>query len=105
MRDLTLMNSKHMKTFYLSAAALLLSLNLFAQDVKSEKFTPFYTKDEAPHMERVIPNPPELTDAQFFYGDAVHFPHGCTSGESHFVIPFIRDRMYFAMASLSFTEG
>lgn len=67
MRDLTLMNSKHMKTFYLSAAALLLSLNFFAQGVKSEKFTPFYTKDEAPHMERVIPSPPELTDAQFFY--------------------------------------
>ena len=67
MRDLTLMNSKQMKTLYLSAAALLLSLNLFAQGVKSEKFTPFYTKDEAPHMERVIPNPPELTDAQFFY--------------------------------------
>lgn len=52
---------------YFAAALTLLSLGLSAQDVKDEKFTPFYTKDEAPKMENVIPNPPELTDAQFFY--------------------------------------
>ena len=52
---------------YFAAALTLLSLGLSAQGVKDEKFTPFYTKDEAPKMEKVIPNPPELTDAQFFY--------------------------------------
>lgn len=36
-------------------------------DVKSEKFTPFYTRDEAPHLEQVLPNPPELTDSRFYY--------------------------------------
>ena len=56
-----------MKKMYFAAAAMLLSLSLSAQGVKSEKFTPFYTKDVAPKMEKVIPNPPELTDAQFFY--------------------------------------
>ncbi len=52
---------------YFAAALTLLSLSLSAQGVKDEKFTPFYTKDVAPKMENVIPNPPELTDAQFFY--------------------------------------
>lgn len=40
----------------------------FAQsEVTKEKFTPFYTRDVAPHMENVLPNPPELTDSRFFY--------------------------------------
>jgi acid phosphatase (class A) len=56
-----------MKRFNFAAALMLLCLSLSAQGVKDEKFSPFYTKDEAPKMEKVIPNPPELTDAQFFY--------------------------------------
>ena len=56
-----------MKKILFPAAFALLSLNLFAQGVKSEKFTPFFTKEIAPHMERVIPEPPALTDALFFY--------------------------------------
>ena len=56
-----------MKKMYFAAALMLLSVSLSAQGVKDEKFTPFYTKDVAPKMEKVIPNPPELTDAQFFY--------------------------------------
>ena len=56
-----------MKRFNFAAALMLLCLSLSAQGVKDEKFSPFYTKDEAPKMEKVIPNPPELTDAQVFY--------------------------------------
>ncbi len=55
-----------MKNLFLLAVTTLFSLTLQAQGVKSEKFTPFYTKDVAPHMEQVIPNPPELTDPLFF---------------------------------------
>ena len=55
-----------MKKFCSAAASVLFSLSLSAQGVKSEKFTPFYTKDVAPRMERIIPSPPELTDSRFF---------------------------------------
>jgi len=56
-----------MKKIYLFSVALFVTANLLAQGVKDEKFVPFYTRDEAPHMENVIPAPPSLTDAQFFY--------------------------------------
>ncbi|MBO4641887.1 MAG: phosphatase PAP2 family protein [Bacteroidaceae bacterium] len=56
-----------MKKILFPAAAMLFSLNIVAQGVKSEKFTPFFTKEVAPRMERVIPEPPALTDALFFY--------------------------------------
>ncbi len=49
------------------AAAVLCSVAALAQkSVTEEKFTPFYTTDQAPHMENVIPAPPSLTDARFY---------------------------------------
>jgi len=42
-------------------AALLLPLCLSAQN----QTTPFYTREEAPHLENVIPAPPQLTDPLF----------------------------------------
>lgn len=42
-------------------AAMLLPLCLSAQN----KTTPFYTREEAPHLENVIPAPPQLTDPLF----------------------------------------
>ena len=48
-------------------AAIFVSLALQAQssDVTKEKPEPFYTRDEAPHLEKVLPPPPELTSARF----------------------------------------
>lgn len=47
---------------------LLFPLVALAQkDVTKEEYTPFYTRDIAPHMEKVLPEPPTLTDPQFFY--------------------------------------
>ena len=49
--------------------AVLVSFSLcsFAQeDVTKEKFTPFYQTVDAPHMEKVLPAPPALTDSRFF---------------------------------------
>lgn len=43
---------------------LLLPFTLLAQEKQEE--TPFYTKDVAPHMEKVLPEPPALTDPRFF---------------------------------------
>ena len=43
--------------------AMMLPVMLFAQ--KAAKETPFYTKEEAPHLERVLPAPPSLTDSRF----------------------------------------
>lgn len=33
---------------------------------KQSKPTPFFTKEEAPHLEQVLPGPPALNDARFF---------------------------------------
>lgn len=47
-------------------AVMLLPLCLAAQNQKSEKTTPFYTREEAPHLENVLPAPPALNDPLFF---------------------------------------
>lgn len=50
-----------MKRSLLSAALLLISLTACAQlkqESASEPLTPFYTADEAPHLELVLPEPP-----------------------------------------------
>lgn len=46
-------------------AAMLLPMCLFAQNKKSEH-TPFYTREEAPHLENVLPAPPALDDPLFY---------------------------------------
>ncbi len=57
-----------LKSLYLTIALACVSLTAVSKgDVTKEKFTPFYTKDIAPRMENVLPNPPELTDSRFFY--------------------------------------
>lgn len=47
-------------------AALLLPLCLNAQQRWWERYTPFYTREAAPHLENVLPAPPELNDPLFF---------------------------------------
>lgn len=37
----------------------------FAQDVTKESFTPFYTREQAPHLENVLPDPPALNSTRF----------------------------------------
>ena len=55
-----------MKRITLTAAVVLCSLSMMAQkSVTDEKFTPFYTTEQAPHMEKVLPAPPALTDSRF----------------------------------------
>ena len=57
-----------MKRITLTAAVVLCSLSMMAQkSVTDEKFTPFYTTEQAPHMENVLPAPPALTDSRFYY--------------------------------------
>lgn len=51
----------------LLVALMLPVLNVNAQRVTEEKFAPFYTRDVAPKLENVLPAPPQLNDAQFFY--------------------------------------
>ncbi|MCF0177434.1 MAG: phosphatase PAP2 family protein [Bacteroidales bacterium] len=54
-----------MKRIFAAAAALTLTILVNAQNM-GMRVTPFYTKDEAPHMEYVLPEPPSLTDPLFF---------------------------------------
>lgn len=57
-----------MKKSAMLVSAMLFTMSLMAQkNVTEEKFTPFYTTAEAPHMENVIPAPPSLTDSRFYY--------------------------------------
>ena len=57
-----------MKRNVLVVTALMLSVATCAQkSVTEEKFTPFYSTAEAPRMENIIPAPPALTDARFYY--------------------------------------
>lgn len=61
------MNKMNKKILCL-AVMLPMFLYSFAQDdVTKEKFTPFYQMADAPHMEKVLPAPPALTDSRFFY--------------------------------------
>ena len=61
------MNKMNKKILSL-AVMLPMFLCSFAQDdVTKEKFTPFYQMADAPHMEKVLPAPPALTDSRFFY--------------------------------------
>lgn len=54
-----------MKKVKLTFLAVLLPLVLAAQK-QSPKPKPFYTREQAPHLELVLPAPPALTDARFF---------------------------------------
>ena len=49
------------------AAMLLFAISSFAQntDVTKETFTPFYTSDKAPHLEKILPPPPEPNSSRF----------------------------------------
>ena len=66
--QIILINSVFMKKTMLMAVAVLCSVAAMSQkSVTDEKFTPFYTTAEAPHMENVIPAPPTLTDSRYYY--------------------------------------
>lgn len=58
-----------MKKLIIAFVALAMPICAFAQNdlrkIMSEA-EPFYTKDVAPHLENVLPNPPSTTDAKFF---------------------------------------
>ena len=53
-----------MKRIIVATAALMLTLLANAQGQRT--VTPFFTKEKAPHMEYVLPNPPSLSDPLFF---------------------------------------
>ena len=55
-----------MKRFLLATLIMLPMAVLAQKDVTKEEFKPFYTKDVAPHLEKVLPEPPALTDPLFF---------------------------------------
>ena len=48
---------------------------LAGDDVTKEQFEPFFTRQEAPHLEQVLPNPPGLTDP-LFYNDWAQYQWG-----------------------------
>lgn len=58
---------KDMKAFLLSSLMLLMALSASAQknDVTKEKFTPFYTSEEAPKLENVLPEPPAYNSTRY----------------------------------------
>ena len=52
----------------LAFAFMMTTAIAFAEgDVTKESFKPFFTREEAPLLENVLPNPPELDDPLFFY--------------------------------------
>lgn len=52
-----------MKRTLIVLAAVVLPFCLKAQNTT---VTPFYTREEAPHIEKVLPNPPALNDPRFY---------------------------------------
>lgn len=56
-----------MKAFLLSSLMLLMALSASAQknDVTKEKLTPFYTSEEAPKLENVLPEPPAYNSTRY----------------------------------------
>lgn len=55
-----------MKKLLLTAGLLLSAIVLFAQQsVTEEKFTPFYTTENAPHLEYILPDPPAITSTRY----------------------------------------
>lgn len=65
-----------MKKVFLMSIMACSFLSAMAQaPVTKEKFTPFYLTADAPHMEKIIPAPPTLTDARF-YDDWVQYQWG-----------------------------
>lgn len=58
---------KDMKAFLISSLMLLMALSASAQknDVTKEKFTPFYTSEEAPKLENVLPEPPAYNSTRY----------------------------------------
>ena len=56
-----------MKNILLLAAMLLISLNVSAQKNNATKdvATPFYTAEEAPRLEMILPDPPAMTSVRF----------------------------------------
>lgn len=54
-----------MKRAIIFVALSVMSLSLAAQN-RPQQATPFYTRDIAPHLELVLPNPPDLNDSRFF---------------------------------------
>ncbi|MBQ3908054.1 MAG: hypothetical protein II746_02540, partial [Bacteroidaceae bacterium] len=64
------------KRFLLAAAFVMSAAAALAEgDVTKEKFTPFFTREEAPHLEHVLPEPPSLTDP-LFHNDWVQYQWG-----------------------------
>ena len=60
------------KRFLLAAAFVMSAAAALAEgDVTKEKFSPFFTREEAPHLEHVLPEPPSLTDP-LFHNDWSH---------------------------------
>lgn len=64
------------KRFLLAAVFVMSAAAALAEgDVTKEKFSPFFTREEAPHLEHVLPEPPSLTDP-LFHNDWVQYQWG-----------------------------
>ena len=55
------------RNLWLAVLLMGTSIALAQSEVKRETFEPFFTKEQAPHIEQVIPTPPSLTDPLFYY--------------------------------------
>ena len=64
------MRNKYIWILFWSAAVI----SALGQE-KKDRPQPFFTREQAPHLELVLPNPPELTDALFF-NDWTQYRHG-----------------------------
>ncbi|MBO7468202.1 MAG: phosphatase PAP2 family protein [Bacteroidaceae bacterium] len=71
-----------MKRLFMTMAVVMSAAIALAEgDVTKEKFKPFYTREEAPHLENVIPAPPTLVDPLFF-NDWAQFQWGLSVRDS-----------------------
>ena len=61
------MNIMKKKILFLALALPVFLCSYAQNDVTKEEFKPFYESADAPHMEKVLPAPPALTDSRFFY--------------------------------------
>ena len=61
------MNIMKKKILFLALTLPVFLCSYAQNDVTKEEFKPFYESADAPHMEKVLPAPPALTDSRFFY--------------------------------------
>ena len=74
------------------------AVTAWAQE-KKDRPQPFFTREQAPHLEIVLPNPPELTDALFF-NDWAQYRHGISVRDTERGELAVRDASFNAASLL-----